>query len=82
MFQMMRVDRSIRDGYAIHVRVDAYAVLTRIKGSVSNYLKHMLDAVSVAIGLSYGQSERYRSIYSGSELDINSPQHRRFDKGR
>lgn len=40
------------------VRVDAYGVLTRIKGSISNYLEHTLDAGSVAIGLSYGQSGR------------------------
>lgn len=54
--------RTLTDQFAMDtqsVRVVAYAVLTWIKGSVSNYLKHTIDAVSVAIGLSYGQSGRY-----------------------
>lgn len=56
MFRIL-TDQSVVDKQS--VRVGAYAVLTRIKGSVSNYFKHTLDAVSVAIGLSYGQSGRY-----------------------
>lgn len=62
-YDVSDIDQSIRGGYSIQtaVRVDAYAVLIRIKGSVSNYLEHTLDVVSVAIGLSYGQSGWYDS---------------------